>query len=450
MKHKRENSHSIYIVSLGCSKNLLDTEQVMACFKRSGMVLTVDFEQADAVAINTCGFIESAQVESLSTIAEFCELKAEGTINALVVWGCLVNRHGDDLPTDEPPFDQVDAWLPIEDAGRVSEIIEGLLTTPATGEVSSVLESPLICGRVLATPVHTAYLRLAEGCDNRCAYCTIPQIRGRFHSRPVEEIVDEAKALADAGVLELNLVAQDTTRYGSDLYGEPSLGLLLKQLDQIEGLRWIRILYAHPARVDDRLIEAIAAADKVCHYLDIPIQHASDKILSAMKRGLSRNDLETLLDNIKRQIPDIVLRTTVMIGFPGETKKDFKALLQFLNDQPFDYVGTFPFSRETGTPAFDMDNQIAERVIEKRMEILNSQIDYVCEERRSRFLGETADVLVDGPCPDSGWYQGRWNGQAPDIDGHVYFQSPHSNPVGTIVPVTLTHLIGADFTGAQR
>ncbi|HNT35939.1 MAG TPA: radical SAM protein, partial [bacterium] len=292
-----QSSSCVYVVSLGCPKNLVDTERVMADLVRSGFSITTDLDQARIVIINTCGFIRSAEQESLETIEEFCEMKRHGDIDILVVWGCLVSRRRDACRQLDPSG-LVDAWLPVAEKGAVAEVIRRKTATLVVPNDPQPTHH-----RILATPPHTAYLRIADGCDNRCSYCTIPSIRGSFHSRPIEEIIAEAQTLADAGTVELNLIAQDSTRYGLDLYGEPRLDGLLHQLRTIEPLRWIRVLYAHPALVTEALVKTLASTPQVCRYLDIPIQHASDSILAAMKRRVTRKQPEQMVALLRREIP---------------------------------------------------------------------------------------------------------------------------------------------------
>lgn len=436
----------VFVVSLGCPKNLVDTERVMADVTRAGFPITSDISHARIVIINTCGFVEQAEQESYETIEEFIEMKRAGDIDLLIVWGCLVSRRGEGCRLCDPSR-LVDAWLPVAENGAVARTMAEKF--PREGDTTgkhAVISSPT--NRLLATPPHTAYLRIADGCDNRCSYCTIPSIRGAFRSRRREEIVDEAHALAQTGTVELNLIAQDTTRYGADLYGEPKLDLLLQELSEIEPLQWIRVLYAHPAMVTEPLIEAMASLPKVCRYLDLPIQHASDPILNSMKRRVTRKQLEDIVNVLRAKIPEIVLRTTVMVGYPGETKKDFETLVRFLKETQFDHVGIFAYSDEDGTEAFDSPSHLPQRTIEQRCLRINQQVESDCEERKSRLLGETVPVLIDGQCEgEQGWFHGRWEGQAPDIDGHVYAQNTLLQP-GNFYPILLTHLVGTDFTGA--
>jgi len=448
---------------------LRDYAPIEKILSKEGFEITNDPSLASAVIINTCGFLQEAEEESCETIADFCQLRKEGQIDALVVWGCLVSRRRDALPT-QAPFDAVDAWFSVQEMDRVAPTVKRLLLREyplqlplgkGEGEERPPLNLPLKGGeslpcpgvrvgeRLLATPRHTAYLRIADGCDNRCSYCTIPDIRGPYQSLPLDEVFEQARALADAGAVELNLIAQDTTRYGTDLYGEPQIAELLQRLGGLASVRWVRVMYAHPAMVTDAFIETLASTPNVCRYLDLPIQHAADPVLEAMKRRVTRKDLERIVHNLRTRVPGITLRTTVMVGFPGETKKDFLALLGFLRSFPFDHVGVFPYSREDGTPAFDMKSQIPDRVIEERLSRLREDIEFDCEQRKSHLLGECVDVLIDGPCPGKDhWFHGRWEGQAPDVDGHVYLQKEGLAP-GTFVPTLLTHLVGSDFTGAS-
>lgn len=434
----------IGMVSLGCPKNQIDAEQMLARLADAGFEITSDEAQADAVIVNTCGFIEEAKTEAIENILEVAAYKTSGSLKALIVTGCLAERYRDEITSLIPEVDLVVG------IGRNAEIVS-LVSSALEGKTANAYapaEDLLMDGgRILTTPPYTAYLKVADGCDNCCTYCAIPAIRGRFRSRPMEEVLAEARRLAVGGVKELIVIAQDTTGYGADLYGEPKLAELLQKLCEIEGLHWIRTLYTYPDRITDRLLDTIAGEEKLVPYLDIPLQHCDGEILRRMNRTGDRESLTALLSHIRAKLPGVTLRTTLITGFPGEDEAAFTSLAEFVREIRFDRLGCFAYSAEEGTPAADFPDQVEAQVRQDRMEnIMNDQLT-ISAERNAEKQGKTLEVLVEGYDSYIRCYFGRSAADAPDIDGKVFFLSPRPLEVGSFVLVRINDTIEYDLLG---
>ena len=417
---------------------------MLAALQHAGYELESDPAACDVVIINTCGFIEDAKRESIDTILEFAQLKEAGSLRLLVVTGCLAERYRQELARELPETDVV---LGIGSNDKIVEAISTALEGRRYLDFGPKEALPLTGERVLTTAPYTAYLKIAEGCDNRCSYCAIPLIRGGFRSRELEDVVEEAKWLAAQGVRELNVIAQDTTRYGEDRYGRPMLPELLRRLAAIDGIAWIRILYGYPDRISDELLDLIRTEDKIVNYIDIPLQHASGKILRAMNRRFDLQSLQALIARIRERVPGIAIRTTVMTGFPGETEEDFEQLCEFIRTSRFERLGCFAFSEEEGTPAAELPGQVDEAVRRARADIvmqLQAQIMYEINQGR---VGQTAPVLVEGIDEETGMYVGRTALDAPDIDGRVYFTARRTCRPGEFVPVQIDEAVDYDLTG---
>lgn len=434
------------MVSLGCPKNQMDAELMLGKLKNAGMEIVADSALADVVIINTCGFIEDAKRESIENILEFAALKKEGRIKKILVTGCMAQRYRDQIRAEMPECDAVIGL------GANRDIVSVVKAAAAGETVESFpdLSSWELGGdRLQTTPPFFAYLRIADGCDNRCAYCAIPLIRGNLRSRPMEELVAEAEKLAADGVKELVIVAQDITAYGHDFDGKEHLSELLKALCRIDGIRWIRLLYCYPEHIGDALLDVIAAEDKIVKYMDIPIQHVSGTVLRAMHRAGNAETLAALFRRIREKVPGIVLRTTVMTGFPGESKADFEELCRFVKETKFERLGCFAFSPEEDTPAALMDGQISEKVKERRRDIVMEEQALVADAYNRSMIGKTVDVLVESFDRYAECWFGRSAADAPDIDGKVFFTCPKGqNPaVGSFVPVTVTDVMDWDLIG---
>lgn len=438
---------TVGMVSLGCNKNQVDAERMMYSLRQEGYELLEDAALAEVVIVNTCGFIESAKQEAIETILEFCKLKAEGKIRKVLVTGCLAERYREEVAELIP---EVDAVVGIGCDGEIAAILQDTLQreepTPLTRFGNKEALS-LDGGRVLSTLPYYAYLKVAEGCDNRCSYCAIPMIRGKFRSKPVEALVEEAKWLASQGVRELNVIAQDTTRYGEDLYGEKALPRLLTELCKIPELHWIRILYCYPERVTDELLEVMAKEKKIVKYMDLPIQHVNSEILRRMHRPGGRKELDLLLDKIRRKIPDIVLRTTLIAGFPGETEGQFAELAEFVRDAKFERLGCFAYSQEEGTPAAAMDGQLDEDLKQRRADHIMEMQMLVSEQYNQRMVGKTVEAVVEGFDRYAECFFGRTAADAPEIDGKIFFTSQEKLSLGQFVQVTITEILDYDLIG---
>lgn len=432
----------IGVVSLGCPKNLVDSETMLGLIHEENYEITNDPSEAEIIIVNTCGFIESAKEESINTILQMAEYKKSGSCKYIIVTGCLSQRYAEELFNELP---EADAIAGVEVYDEIGSIIKRVMN----GERFIMLErskpdviytsKETFLPRILTTPSYTAYLKIAEGCDNCCSYCAIPKIRGPYRSKPMEQVLKEAKALADNGVKELIVVAQDTTRYGEDLPGgKLLLADLLKELNKIESLKWIRVMYCYPNNFTDELIETFASLDKVCKYVDLPLQHASNRLLASMNRYDTREEVETLLAKLRKRIPGIVIRTTFIVGFPGETDADFEELKEFVEQQRFENAGVFAYSQEEGTVAGTMPNQIPDEIKQERYHELMALQAQISEEIHKDTEGQTLEVLVEGIEEDgSGLHYGRSYREAPDIDGLVFIENPGDIEPGCFVKVNI-------------
>ncbi|WP_367270213.1 30S ribosomal protein S12 methylthiotransferase RimO [uncultured Eubacterium sp.] len=434
--------YKVGMISLGCPKNQVDGEALLAKLAHAGYQIVNEIENSDVMIVNTCGFIEDAKREAIDTILEVAQYKEAGLISAIVVTGCLAERYQDEILKEMP---EVDAVIGIGANSDIVKVCDKALCGIKTSNYPNKCYLPLDDERVLSTPPHWAYLKIAEGCDNRCAYCAIPGIRGSFRSRTIESVVDEAKNLVNRGVKEIILVAQDTTKYGQDLYGEYSLDKLLKELVKIDGLEWIRLFYCYPQRITDSLIDVIAKEDKVCKYIDIPLQHSDATVLKNMNRVGDGNDYRVLLNKMRKAIPGLALRTTFMVGFPGETDEQFENLCDFVKDMKFDKMGCFTFSPEEDTPAFDMKNQIDEDVKKRRQEVLMNAQFFITEASNKSRVSNVYKVIVDSFA--DGKYTGRSYMDSPEIDSGIIFTSNKELNIGDFVDVKITDFDGYDLIG---
>ena len=426
-------------VSLGCSKNLIDTEMAIGLFKRNNFEIVNDVEKAEIIIINTCGFIESAKQEAINTILEMAEYKEKGTCKYLVVMGCLVQRYKKELQKALP---EVDLFIEINDYGSYWDKILELLDEE---EKPDTINNLCYMDRVISTGNKTAYLKIAEGCSNRCTYCAIPYIRGPYVSRPMEEVLEEAKKLATAGIKELIVIAQDTTRYGEDLYGESKLSDLLNELCKIDGFEWIRFLYAYPESITDELIQTVKNNPKICNYFDIPIQHISDSVLKRMNRRTTGKQIEELINKIKKQIPDVILRTSLIVGFPGETEEDFNKLYEFVKKGYFDKLGVFTYSKEDGTPAARLKEQIHPATKKKRYNLIMSTAKNISAEKLKSYIGKEYKVLVEDTTFDYKFCVGRSYMDIPDTDGMVIIKDCDTKLVGEFVNCKVTAVNNYDL-----
>ena len=434
----------IGFVSLGCPKNQLDTEVMLHEVDAAGYELTAEETEADIVIINTCAFIESAKKESIDNILDIAWLKEHHTLKGIIVTGCLAERYRDQIFEELP---EVDAVIGV---GSIHNIVDAIKAVEAKQRYSSYLpndEVELGGGRVLTTPDYTAYLKIAEGCDNRCAYCAIPAIRGRFRSRPMDELVEEAALLADNGVKEICLVAQDITRYGLDLYGEYSLAPLIRRIAHETSVKWIRLLYCYPDKITDELIDVIKTEPKVVKYIDMPVQHISDRMLTAMNRHGDSAMIRDVIARLRSAVPGIFIRTTFIVGFPGETEEDFIELCEFVKETRFEHAGVFTYSREEDTPAYSLPDQIDEQVKQERMDILMGIQLEINESLNETHVGQTLTVLCEGFDPVSEAHYGRSEHDAPEIDGKVYFDSDRRIPAGAFVRVKIDEVVDYDLFG---
>jgi ribosomal protein S12 methylthiotransferase len=479
------NNLKIYLQSLGCDKNLVDSEMMLGILSKEGFEITDDENEADIAVINTCSFIHDAKQESVNAILEMADLKEEGSLKVLLVCGCLAQRYSDELLEEIP---QIDAILGTMAVDRIAEAVHEVLTArgladgPVEGgeseggtsagntfEDSKVMdnasdgraeiEKPVILPdidsplpayqkRFLTGAGHTAYLKIAEGCDKHCTYCAIPSMRGKYRSYPMEDLLEDAKSFAEAGVRELILVAQESTLYGVDLYKKKMLPELLHKLCGIDGIEWIRILYCYPEEITDELIETIATEKKICHYLDVPIQHASDTILKRMGRRTSNAELREMIAKLRDRIPDICIRTTLITGFPGESDEDFAILKAFVDEMEFDRLGVFTYSQEEGTPAAGMPNQVDEEIKEARRDelmLLQQEISYALAED---MIGETLTAFVEGKLPDEDVYVARTYMDAPDVDGYFFISCDYELNSGDLVSAKVTDCNEYDLIGA--
>lgn len=446
-----EHAMNILFVSLGCDKNLVDTEVMLGLLAKKGHQMIDDETQADIVIVNTCCFIHDAKEESIQTILEMAQLKETAVLKKLIVTGCLAQRYKEEILEEIP---EVDAVLGTTSYDEIAEVIDGQFSdSPMERADARMIMKDVDYlpetqkGRLVTTGGHFAYLKIAEGCDKHCTYCIIPKIRGNFRSVPMEELIDEAKELADQGVKELILVAQETTLYGKDIYGEKSLPRLLKALCKIQGLRWIRILYCYPEEITDELIQVIKEEPKICHYLDLPIQHASDAILKRMGRKTSKEQLISIIGKLREEIPDITLRTTLITGFPGETDEQHEELMDFVDQMEFERLGVFTYSPEEDTPAAEMPDQISEEIKQDRQaELMELQQDIVFD-RNEDLIGEEMLVMIEGKVADENAYVGRTYRDAPNVDGLIFVNTDEELVSGDFAKVKVTGAMDYDLIG---
>ena len=436
----------VYIETLGCSKNQVDSEIMMGLFQNHAYYMTSEPEQADIIVVNTCGFIESAKEESVDTILNMAQFKSQGKCEFLLVTGCLAQRYADELLKEMP---EVDAFVGTTAFDDIVNIISRLESKEATilqtGNVDKIFSEDL--PRQLSTPTHYAFLKIAEGCDNLCTYCIIPKLRGKYRSRSIEAIVAEAKSLVSQGVKELIVIAQDTTRYGIDIYGAYRLADLLVALNQIEDLKWIRLQYMYPDIVDETLVKTIASLDKVVKYLDMPIQHGSDRVLKRMARNTTKADIIRLVHMVRAHMPTAALRTTLIVGFPGETEADFKELLELVETCRFDRLGAFTYSREEDTPAYNLDGQIEPEVMQERLDRLMLLQQEISEELMAKRIGRIDQVVIEEATDDPKVYVGRTAYDAPEVDGVCYVTSQKMLEIGAIVDVKINDAMEFDVMG---
>lgn len=432
------------MVSLGCPKNQVDAEIMLSILKENGYQITPDETKANVIIVNTCGFIEDAKKEAIDNILECAQLKETGELKALIVTGCMAERYKDEILSELP---EVDAVVGIGANKNICAVVKAALEGcpySVYGEKEDLL---LDNDRILTTPSYSSYLRISDGCDNHCSYCAIPLIRGKLRSRTMENILEEAKTLAKNGTKEIILIAQDTTRYGIDLYKEFKLPELLNALCEIEGIQWIRILYAYPDKITDKLIDTIASQDKIVKYLDIPLQHVSKNVLIRMNRGGDSHSLKKLILKLREKIPTITLRTTMIVGFPGETEKDFEELATFVQEMRFNRLGCFTYSPEEGTKAAEFEDQIDQDIKERRQEVLLLEQSVVNEEIVNSKIGSTLKVLVEGYDSMYKCYFARSEADAPDIDGKVFFKSENKYQSGDFLNILITEAIDYDLFG---
>lgn len=453
---------NVLFVSLGCDKNLVDSEKMLGLLNEAGYRVAQEESEADAIVVNTCCFIHDAKEESVETILEMAEWKKKGRLKALIVTGCMAQRYQDEIQQEIP---EVDAVIGTTGYTEIVPILDEILAEAEASQEEAAVEEPkeksfvnccpsidmlpasLADKRVVTTGGYTAYLKIAEGCNKRCTYCIIPYIRGHYRSFPMEDLLEEARKLAEGGVKELILIAQETTVYGMDCYGRKALPELLTKLCEIEGIEWIRILYCYPEEITDELIAVMKKEKKICHYLDIPIQHSEDTILKRMGRRTNRAELISLVEKLRKEIPDIVLRTTLITGFPGETEEEFKNMVDFVDSMEFDRLGVFPYSAEEGTKAAEMDGQITEEVKESRRdEIMALQQEISADKAASR-IDDEMSVLIEGYLYEDDIYIGRTYMDAPKVDGNVFVRAEEELISGDIVPVRITGANEYDLMG---
>lgn len=435
----------ILFISLGCDKNLVDSEVMLGMLTGKGYEITDDENEADVVVVNTCCFIGDAKEESIHNILEMAELRKAGDIKALIVTGCLAQRYKEEVQTEIP---EVDAIIGTTAIDAIVETLEDVLAGQGHNHIEDINRTPVYDkSRIVTTGGHYAYLKIAEGCDKRCSYCIIPKVRGNYRSIPMESLLEEARKLVEFGAKELILVAQETTLYGKDLYGEKSLPRLLHELCKIDGLYWIRILYCYPEEITDELIETIRTEEKVCHYLDIPIQHASDNILKRMGRRTNQAELRDMIARLRERIPDICLRTTLITGFPGETQEDHEELMAFVDEMEFDRLGVFTYSAEEDTPAAEFEDQIEEEIKKDRQAEIMELQQGIAFEKAENAVGRTVLAMIEGRLPDENAYAARTYMDAPNVDGLVFVQTSRELMTGDFVKVKITGSYEYDLIG---
>lgn len=430
---------NVGFVSLGCSKNLLDTEMTIGLFKNNNFKIVNDPSNADIIVVNTCGFIEPAKEEAINTLLEMAEYK-KGKCKYLIAMGCLVERYKDEL---EKALPEVDLFIKYSEYENIWEQIESVIGKIENDKTEK--NNLDFMDRVVTTGENFAYLRIGEGCSNNCTYCAIPYIRGKYISRKIEEIIEEAKMLANNGVKELIVIAQDTTKYGIDLYGEPKLAELLKELCKIDEIKWIRFLYAYPETITDELLEVVKNNDKICNYFDIPIQHISDKVLKRMNRQSDGKSIRNLIKKIRKEIPDAIIRTTVMVGFPGETEEDFEELYDFIKEAKFDRLGAFSYSKEDGTPASRIKTQVHPMTKKSRYNKIMAIQQEVYKEVSNKYIGKDLEVLLEERSFDGKYYIARSYMDVPDIDGVVFVNCDEENLEGKFIKVRITSVQDYDL-----
>lgn len=441
-------NYKVGMISLGCPKNQVDAEHMLAMMDAEGWEIVDYVDGCDVVIVNTCGFIDDAKKEAIENILDMVELKKEGVISKIIVTGCLAQRYKDEIVKEIP---EVDAVVGIGANGDIIKTVEEVMSGVDTIEkYPPQCELPLEGQRILTTPQYWAYLKIGEGCSNRCTYCTIPSIRGNMRSRSMENVIDEAKQLAELGVKELILIAQDTTSYGLDLYGELKLPELLNELCKINSIEWIRLLYCYPDRITDELIETMKNQEKIVNYVDLPLQHADDKILKAMNRRGDQALIRSVISKLRSEIPDVVIRTTFIVGFPGEGEEEFETLAEFVNEIEFDRLGVFTFSPQEGTPAYDMDNQVEDDVKTRRGEVIMQDQYSIMEEKNNEKIGKTYKVVVEDYDGYSDSYTGRTYMDAPEIDGLVKFTSHKDLDIGDFVDVEIFDIEDYDLIGEAK
>ena len=429
-------------VSLGCSKNLVDTEMTIGLFKNNNFKIVNDVEKAEIIVINTCGFIESAKQEAIDTILEMAEYKETAKCKYLIVMGCLVQRYKNEL---EKAIPEVDLFIAIDEYNDFWNKIEKLVGVDGSIDPINNCTELEYMNRVISTGNKTAYLKIAEGCSNRCTYCAIPYIRGPYVSRPIEDILEEANRLNDMGIEEIIVIAQDTTRYGEDLYGEPKLSELLEELCKIDGFKWIRFLYAYPESITDELIKTVKQNEKICNYFDIPIQHISDSVLKRMNRRTTGQKIEELIAKIKEEIPDVILRTSLIVGFPGETEEDFNKLYNFVKKGYFGKLGVFMYSKEDGTPAARLKEQVHHNTKKRRYNKIMSIAKDISNKNLESYIGNTYDVLIENITFDNNFYIGRTYMDIPETDGTVIIRNTKDNQIGNFVKCKITDVKNYDL-----
>ena len=435
----------LLFVSLGCDKNLVDSEEMLGLLTRKGFEIVDDETQAEVIIINTCCFINDAKEESVNTILEMAEYKKAGSCKALIVTGCMAQRYKNEIIEEVPEVDAVLGTTSYEDIYRaIQEAVDG----KQFQEFKSIDYLPESLGRrVLTTGGHFGYLKIAEGCDKHCTYCIIPKLRGKFRSVPMERLLTQAREMAEEGVKELILVAQETTVYGTDIYGKKSLHVLLKELCKISGIRWIRVLYCYPEEIYDELIQTMKEEKKICHYLDLPIQHASDRILKRMGRRTTRAELVDIVNKLRGEIPDIVLRTTLITGFPGETEEDHEELMEFVDEMEFDRLGVFTYSPEEDTPAAGMPDQIPEEIREERRDEIMELQQEISYDKGTNRIGQELLVMIEGKVADESAYIGRTYRDAPNVDGYIFINTDEELMTGDIVKVKVVGAYEYDLIG---
>lgn len=440
--------YKVGMISLGCPKNQVDAEHMLALMDAEGWEIVDYVDGCDVVIVNTCGFIDDAKKEAIENILDMVELKKEGVIGKIIVTGCLAQRYKEEIVKEIP---EVDAVVGIGANGDVIKTVEEVMDSVSTIEkYPPRCDLPLEGQRILTTPQYWAYLKIGEGCSNRCTYCTIPSIRGNMRSRSMENVIEEAKQLAELGVKELILIAQDTTSYGLDLYGELKLPELINELCKIDSIEWIRLLYCYPDRITDELVETMKNQDKVVNYIDLPLQHADDKILKAMNRRGDQALIRSVISKLRAEIPDVVIRTTFIVGFPGEGEEEFETLAEFVNEIEFDRLGVFTFSPQEGTPAFDMEGQVDEDVKTRRGEVIMQDQYSIMEEKNNEKIGKTYKVVVEEYDGYSDSYTGRTYMDAPEIDGLVKFTSQKDLDIGDFVDVEIFDVEDYDLIGEAK